>query len=354
MQSKNTMILAAGVVAALAGSAMAGGIIRDIGVSSAGHSALSIQSGIFSYSTTPSAANYYGAANPVVLTAVPNSQAPSSSSSNGFYNPDVAANPTTSSAYGSNWLSSNTFYLSANSSGTAVRNAVYSTTNGFGTATEGSSLMPSSYSGNTFRIQYGDGTVASALGTGNTAFAGSYRALVTQTTRVIDGGTAGVGQIVNLFTVTRLITGSSASDSGNITFNVGYMADVAPGGAGVTSSSILANTAAEKRIRLSNTTGFAEVVGYGATSFKGGNRSASAGADNLNNSTNLASSGNLANTLAASSSASAVGLVWKFNLAAGESFTYAVGISYNTTAIPAPGAAALLGMGGLLAARRRR
>jgi hypothetical protein len=333
--------------ALISGTVFAGGIIRDASVSTPNHSALSIGAGIFSYSSTPSSSSYYGAPNPTVLSgSVPNSTAPSSSSSNAFFNPDVVANPTNSSGYGTNYLSAFNYYLST---GNTSRNALYSINNGFGTATEQSSSMPSSYNGNTFGISY------LGLGTGAIGFQGSYRANISQTVTLLDGAANGQAGIVSGLTISRQITGG-ADDNFPIVFNIGLLADAEPGGStGGTASDL--SGAGERRIRLTSGSNFAEVVGYGATSFQVGNRSTSAGSNNLNNATNLAGAGDLGNSVTGGSSVTspAVGLVWTgITLNAGQSITLYTGVSFNQSAVPAPASIALLGLGGVVTARRRR
>jgi len=341
---RHSFLLAAAGMAAISGSAFAGGIIRDFDVNTANHSAFSIGAGIFSYSGTSSAANYYGAANPVVLSgSVPNSTAPTASSSNSFFNPDVAANPTSSTPYGSNYLSAFNYYLTT---GTGLRNAVYSTSNGFGTATEQSASMPSSYNRNAFQISY------NGLGTGAIGSAGAYRANITQQVILTDGGTTGASGFVSSFTISRLITGG-ADDNTAVVFNIGLLADIEPGGGTGTGTITDLLASGQRGARIAIAGNYAEVIGYGATSAQVGNRSTAAGG--LNTASALGGSGELSNSIVNASTAPAVGLVWKgFSLNAGETLTLYTGVAFNQAAVPAPATAALLGLGGLLASRRRR
>lgn len=344
---RTKLVLSGLALLSLSGAAMGAGTIRDLGVGVAGHSAFSIghnpSSGV-GFSSTTTAANYFGAANPVSLgNTVPNALAPTSSSGSSFYNPDVAANPTNSAGYGSNYLSAFHYFIS---SGTNARGAVYSSTGtGFGTATEGSSSFPVSYSGNTAIIQY------LGAGTGAVGNAGAWRANFTQTTIVTDGASAGAGGIFSSFTIQRLVTGG-IDDNTPVNFSLGLIADIEPGGNAGTGTTLDLTAAGQRGTRLTIGSNFAEVIGYGATSQQVGNRSTAAGG--LNTSSALGGTGELSNSTTATT-APAVGLVWRnVSIAAGESVTFYTGVGFNQAAVPAPASVALLGLGGLVAARRRR
>lgn len=95
---------------------------------------------------------------------------------------------------------------------------------------------------------------------------------------------------------------------------------------------------------------FGDHRGFGASRWQISSGSTLRGAGQLGGSAiyNLANSGSIANADAASA------FQWTFTLQPGESFTMYAAFSVGMNAIPAPGAVALLGLGGLVASRRRR
>jgi|GEM_PF-1599012 len=90
--------------------------------------------------------------------------------------------------------------------------------------------------------------------------------------------------------------------------------------------------------------------GFNATGVQAGTTSAIRGSGGVV----VVGGSNLNGTTSASSTNSATAFQWTLNLAAGQEVTIEAAFAINTLAIPTPGSLALIGLGGLVAGRRRR
>ncbi len=313
---------------AMASGALGYGMIRSPGVASAGHSALSVGAGIFSYSTTSSASNYYGAANPFQGSVFPTNVRPFQDSTGGSYGlfTDVAANPTGSANYGTNQLPfMNWYFNTAASSGTRI---------GLDAAGGTNNESQSSYSGNGFNMLYsGIGNPGQLGGTVNASIS----------IQVFDGLVAGQSWVDMAFTVTRVDAGLNT-----ITLDVGNEVDLdIAGSAGNTVSSL-----GSGYFKFTQASNFGEVLASANNPTGNGTFSTLAASRTAVN-TALKGSGALAGSIT-NGTDTAAGFLWNdITLAPGESKTFKVSFSVNAT-VPTPGSIAILGLGGLIAARRRR
>lgn len=360
MKFRDLMMVAASTAAVGIAStaAVAGGVIRDAGVATAGHAAVAIGNTFSSYSNTSSAADFIGLNNPTKLSALsaPNSQT-GSSADWGFY-PDVAASLTNVSGLPAG--SSSGFVSNLQAYRFTIAGATGTSTMGnrrvFGDSSLGSGMTldtAGTYSGNTAAT-----FTWASVGTGVSGLATSYRIKIEQTVTVTDIGLPGQALQTTSLRFTRLTAGS-ASDALNLKLSLGLLADINAGPTFAQTGTTQTNTSGsgEIRIRSAVSSGsYAEVIGTGATSFDVGLRSTSSTGGLLPTNSRLFGNAELSNNLAltgvSGTSDIAVGLVWNnLNLAAvGNSTT----VSTQVLLVPAPGAAALLGLGGLIATRRRR
>ncbi len=345
------------VLATSAGSALAGGVIRDANVSTANHAVTSIGSTLTTYTNTSTNADYIGLNNPNKLSALsaPNSQTGTSADWALF--PDVGANLTntnqlpaaSSSGFVSN-LQAYRFSLAGNTSAGAAQNrAVFGATSlGSGMTLDTASTYNNDVAG-VFRWNN--------LGTGGLGINTSWRANVEQSVRIIDGGFAGAALQITTVTITRLTAGT-ASDALPLNLSLALFADVNAGPSFAQTGTTQSNTsgAGEVRIRSSVGGSYAEVWGVGATSFDVGLRSTSATGGLLQANARFFGNGNFSNSLGltgvSGTSDIAIGLAWTgLSIAnVGGSVTIVTGVSL----VPTPGVMAVLGLGGLVASRRRR
>lgn len=350
--------VATGAAALSAGTALAGGIVRDLNVSTANHAATSVGTTFGTYSNTNTNADWIGLNNPVkTVGSYPNSQ--TGTSADWGLMPDIAANvtalnqlPAASSSGFTSCLSAYRFYISGRT-GTALANRRV-----IGDSSLGATITPETAS--TYNGSNAGTFVWNSLGTGASGLASSYRLKVEQNVSIIDSINGDLGTALQLTTlkITRLTAGGAATDSLSLALTLGLLADVNPNFA--TSGTTQTNTsgAGEIRIRTTQTSSghYAEVFGEGATSFDVGLRGTGSTNGLLQANARLFGTGDLSNSLnlngASTTNDWATGLVWNtLTLAAvGDSLTITTGVLL----VPAPGSMALLGIGGLLAARRRR
>lgn len=160
---------------------------------------------------------------------------------------------------------------------------------------------------------------------------------------LIDGGAAGQAEVRS-----KLLF-KNVSNQTN-TFQIFSLVDMDIGGAdnaGNNLVEILDPALAKARISDKKSANYGEVYGSSPTRYE------------INQSSVLKShlSGgafNLANDPTAANGDVAVAYQWSITLAPGESTEMWTAFAFNQSAVPTPGAAAVLGLGGLAAARRRR
>jgi uncharacterized protein (TIGR03382 family) len=318
----------AALVALSAGStAFAGGIVRDPNLSST-NAAFSVGNLMFSWSNAQ-----LSTANPS-NTTIPFSAAIGSGDAAFFT--DVDANPTGSGNYKSalvggttttSQLSKFTWVLGGNLAAAGGNRAVLGSFGTFGSQ---------SYSGNT------------ALANWTNVGTGSWRADISVETGVVRVG-AGQAYGYSKLKATRIAVPGGSNNSQPIILSFGSLTDLDIGSNGGTGDSLSnISGSGEFRIRSTDGSNFGQAVGIGADSFRGHTRSNVGGALTSGGASNL---GNTLNTAGDNS----VGFTWNRTLAAvGDSVTVETWFSINTTALPTPGAAALAGLGLLVAGRRRR
>lgn len=325
----STLTLATIMTLAAAGTALGNGLVRDLNVSTANHSAFGLGWGSFSLQNT-NVNNFSSTADPY-----------GTSNNSGTTQLFTDANGTVSGTnYGSVFGGSNTtqnqlsshkwFISSATAPGGALQNrgGVWST---FGTLSQ-------SYTGNSASVNY------------TNAGPGSTRYNVAITYALADGAGNGQTNLVSTLTVTRTDT-----NAGNVAFSLGTMWDLDVG-TSATNTVTNVSGAGERRLNFQNGSNFGEALALesaGSTlSYMAGARAtvapSAAGS-------NLTSAGALPGSIAGAGDLAA-GFAWTgISLAPGASFSVTSVVSINQVAvIPAPGSAALLGIGGLLMARRRR
>jgi len=344
MHLRTTLTLAAATALTCGGlateSAHAAGMIRDPDVQTAGHSALSIGAQIFSYSSNAAAANYYGAANPFVSGTNPFT---THTGGDAALYTDVAANPTTSSGYASNFNGTQTstsqvsaykWFLGVNLGFGGTRDVIGNVPG---------TLASQTYAGDTATIQY------TGVGTG------SYRFDVRFDQVLTDGPTGGRANVVAVATLTR-----RDGTAGTVNVSVGELVDLDAGPNGGTgdAASTSATTFAgpgggtERRLRLTDGANFGEAVAVNPTSY------AFAARPTLGGTLDGAGT-SLGNSLAGGTGDYAAGFLWHNQaFAVGESRQYVTAFAVNQSAVapvPEPATlAAVAGIAGLLAARRRR
>ncbi len=316
----------AAALVAVAGVASAHGLIRSGGLSP-NHSALSIgQSGALLGSYT------LGNANPTLATT------PFASGSGGdaaLYT-DVVSPYNTTANYQSNFGSTTTtnqlsafkWYINGNTGAGGTRNAI-------GDGSYGS-ITSQTYSGNTSVITYNN------MGTG------SWRGNIKITTTIFDGAGNGKVNVYSKLEFTRV--GGLFNDASTYNLSIGSLTDLDIGSNGGASDTVT-NTSGvgERRLKFTDSSSiFGEAVGKGATSFLAGSRSAT--------NTALDGAAALAGTIGAAGDLAA-GFVWDIGSvgAVGTTTTAELAFSIGQAAVvPTPGSLALLGLGGLVATRRRR
>lgn len=187
-----------------------------------------------------------------------------------------------------------------------------------------------SYSGNTASIQY---TNAGPGVAGQERFNATFRI------QLLDGANPGQATVK-----TTLVFQNNSQ--GRNTFQVFNLLDLDLGGIASAGDDTLKYNAGESRIRFTdkNTAAYGDFVGVNATRFEMADQFALR--NKLDGGLN-----NLSNDLNDYTGNGAGAFQWTLDLAAGESATIE---SYFTIAIPTPGSLAVLGLGGLVAGRRRR
>ncbi|MBL0927331.1 MAG: hypothetical protein IBJ11_06730 [Phycisphaerales bacterium] len=171
-------------------------------------------------------------------------------------------------------------------------------------------------------------------------------------TFLTEGAGNGQANVYARATLTRI--SRSFGDGAPITLGLGSFVDLDVVTVASNTASIVTNTSAEKRMKITAGNGidFGEVVGYGSniSSFGTGLAYGSGSID-----ATLAGSGALANSAVSNSTNTAAGLLWSVTLnAVGDSAVVEMAFSLNQSAIPTPGTAALFGLAGLVGLRRRR
>lgn len=314
-----------GLTMAAAGTAFGNGLVRDANVSTPNHSVLGLGWG--SFSTQPTNVNNFSS------TADPYGTNNNSGTSYLFTDSNGTATSTNyANSFGTqNQMSSHKWFISSGNAPAAAaqnRGGVWST---FGT-------LAQSYTNNTASISY------------TNAGPGSTRYNIAIAYTLTDGAADGKTNLVSTLTVTRTDT-----TAGNVNFTLGAMWDLDVG-TSATNAVTNVSGAGERRLNFANGANFGEALALesagSSLSFMAASRSTvaptAAG-------TNLTSSGALPGTIAAAGDLAA-GFAWTgISLAPGASFSVTSIVSINQSAvIPAPGAVALLGLGGMVAARRRR
>lgn len=348
------------VLATSAGTALAGGVIRDGNVTTNNHALTSIGSTMSTYSSTVGNPDYIGLNNPNKLSALqaPNSQTGTSADWALF--PDVAANISntnqlpagSSSGFVSN-LQAYRFSLAGNTSAGSVSNRRV-----FGDSSLGSGMTLDTAS--TYTNDVAGVFRWNNLGNGGLGINTSWRANVEQTVQIIDGGFAGAALQITTIKITRLTAGT-ASDALPLNLSLAAFADVNAGPAFAQTNTSQTNTSGSGEVRIRSTANaapgnYAEVWGVGATSFDVGLRSTSATGGLMQANARFFGNGNFSNSLGlagvSGTSDIAIGLAWTgLSIAnVGGSVTIVTGVSL----VPTPGVMAVLGLGGLVASRRRR
>jgi hypothetical protein len=335
-------------------SVFAGGMIRDTGVGASNHAAFGL--GLTPTFMSSSGAAAYGAANPFIAgnnfgtTYIPSQQ--TGSGGEGYFHPDIAANPTTSGAYGSNFLSAQRWYMNGRISLTPNVNRVplYNSTIGSNLYSD----SQSNYVGDLAKVSYGN------IGAG--AFDnGGWRANMTMSAHLTDGSTPGSANVVITLKLTRTTGGSGplSSDSSPLNITVAHMGDMEAAGSSTSdvASQDGSSTAAARRINFTDGTSYMQALAVNPTSFNTGTRSTLTGATNLVNTSNMTGAGNISNPNVITTVASpAVGFYWAASLpTVGSTATFQVAYSINQQAfVPEPATLGLLAGLSAMALRRRK
>lgn len=144
---------------------------------------------------------------------------------------------------------------------------------------------------------------------------------------------------------TVLVITARAANTAARNFSIFNVVDMDLGGTAASDSATLGNSNQTfSWLDAGGTTG--EHSGYGASRWESGSGSTL-------RSKIASGSNNLASTVGSGTDL-ASGFQWDFNLAPGQSATIYASFSVNMASIPTPGSMALLGLGGLVAGRRRR
>lgn len=331
-----TSVSFAAVLALAAGSALGNGVTRSPDLNTNNHSAFGIGAnagaftGGFGYGSTPGVFQTNNPSN----TTKPYSATGSTQDAFLFTDVTTAQN---AGAYGNelnggrNSVSQlGIFHWYVNAGASTARFAPN------GSASTAATSFTQSYTNNTSVV------VMNNIGNSTTNF--SLRIETTLT-----DGSNGQSNVYSVATITRNSAGSG--NASPITLSLGSLVglDIGAGSASDTLSDV--SGSGEARVRFTDGLNFGEAVGFGVSSWAGGQATGSGSLD-----TALTGSGALTSAIVnATPTDAAAGFLWNVTLnAVGDSASVALAFSINQSAVPAPGAAALVGLGGLLAARRRR
>lgn len=335
---KNAVIVTLVAGLACASGALANGIVRDSHRSAPAHSALGIGYSAFSIDAAKAGVNNFSdVANPFTT----------GSGGNAFLYTDVDANSTGSSNFKNLFPASTTtsqlsafkWYINGATSAGGNRQPL-------GAGTFGS-ITSQVYNNNTSLLTYNN------VGTGN------WRGNVQILTIVTEGVGNGTVNVYSQLKFTRTNIAGGANNAQNIDLSVASFIDLDVGSNGDASDTVTdISGAGERRFRYVDSSGI-----FGQTLAKdsaGTAPSFRVAARNSTFASALEGSGaSLGNTIAAAGT-NASGYLWARGGitpagSAGSEAIFEVAFSIGQSAIiPTPGAAALLGLGGLVAGRRRR